>query len=171
MNHDTELRQFAEAVKSIAASLAKDCDAMLMKSKDQIPASQAGDPSVETHLKLPSLARTLYKARRARDDIAPERDLFQNPAWDILLDLYIAHSEDKYISVTSASLAANVPLTTALRWVWHLEQLDLIARKIDPSDRRRSFVSLTSTGLVMIERALTDTYSRFNAMFLQANPA
>lgn len=170
MNHDSDLKRFAATIKSIAASLANQCDDVLTGHSDPDPFGQNDYLSTSTPPTLPTLARMMYKARRARDDIAPEKDLFQDPAWDILLDLYIAHSEDKYISVTSASLAAGVPLTTALRWVWHLEQLHLISRQIDPSDRRRSFVSLTSAGLDMVEKALSDYYGRINAMFFQPHP-
>lgn len=166
MNHDSELEKFAALVKSVATSLASQCDDILPGQKDSANTAITGEAFGNGAPSLPLLARTLYKARRAREDIAPEKDLFQDPAWDILLDLYIAHSEDKFISVTSASLAAGVPLTTALRWVWHLEQLHLITRQVDPNDRRRSFVTLTDTGLVMVERALNDFNDRIGPMFV-----
>jgi hypothetical protein len=41
-------------------------------------------------------------------------DLFADPGWDILLDLYAARQEGKQVSVSSLCIAAAVPPTTAL---------------------------------------------------------
>lgn len=104
---------------------------------------------------LATFARKLYASRRERErkDILP--GLFSDPAWDILLDIFIAHAQDKYISITDAGLAGQVPATTALRWVWALESAKLIERKPDSNDKRRSFVLLTDAGLKYMRQVLT----------------
>ena len=40
-------------------------------------------------------ARKIYEDRRSRPSIFGNEELFGEPAWDILLDLYIAHVEGK----------------------------------------------------------------------------
>ena len=55
---------------------------------------------------LGTLARTLYAARRMRAKLFGDADLFAEPAWDILLDLYTAHCEGKLLPVTSACIGA-----------------------------------------------------------------
>jgi hypothetical protein len=84
-----------------------------------------------------------YKKRRARNEIFGVRNLFADPAWDILIDLFIAGEQGQAISVSSACIAADVPSTTALRWVGILENNGFISRHPDPTDRRRIFIALT----------------------------
>jgi len=101
------------------------------------------------------VAKYLYRFRRRRDDIFPKR-LFSDPAWDILLDLYISEVEGKKISITSACAASNVPLTTALRWIGVLEDRGLVIRYDDPTDNRRSFVRITGEVAYKITKLISD---------------
>lgn len=70
-------------------------------------------------------------------------DLFADPAWDMLLDLYASEIEKHDISVSSACLAAGVPNSTALGWLVKLEKRGLLTRLRDPADGRRTFLRLT----------------------------
>lgn len=99
-----------------------------------------------TDIALASLAEKIYQSRRDRDKRSPVSGLFQDPAWDILLDLFVAQARGKHISITSAATAGLVPPTTALRWVWALEEAKLVTRVSDGADKRRSFVVLTTSG-------------------------
>lgn len=74
-------------------------------------------------------------------------ELFADPAWDMLLDLYRAELDQHRVSVTSLCTASGVPTSTALRWLRALEEDGLIARRQDPLDGRRSFVALTTGGI------------------------
>jgi hypothetical protein len=38
-----------------------------------------------------------------------KRELFKDPAWDILLDLYVARADGRGISVSSACIASGAP--------------------------------------------------------------
>jgi len=88
------------------------------------------------------LVRRLLRARRDRARFLPS-DLFADPAWDMLLDLMAARLEGRQEPVSSLCIAANVPTTTALRWVRSLTDAGLIERQADPFDARRSYVRLT----------------------------
>lgn len=88
-------------------------------------------------------ARQHYKNRREREKLFGTPDLFGEPAWDMLIDLFIAAEEGKKISVSSLCLASAVPMTTALRWISILESRELIHRTADSLDARRSFLSLS----------------------------
>jgi len=79
-------------------------------------------------------------------------EMFGEPAWDMLLDLYLASGDGKSISVSSACIASRAPATTALRWLRRMEQLGLVARVNDDNDRRRVYVTITDAA----KRALTD---------------
>jgi DNA-binding MarR family transcriptional regulator len=102
------------------------------------------------------LARLIFKARRRRDEALDGLGLdFGEPAWDLLLDLFISYHEGRQISVSSACLAASVPPTTALRWIGHLGDVDLLVREPDPADRRRCHIRLTPRGIEAMEHYLS----------------
>jgi predicted transcriptional regulator len=87
-------------------------------------------------------AKTLLWERRQRGSVlAPE--LTGDPAWDMVLDLFVAEQARKQVAVTSLCYGSGVPSSTALRWVAVLVERDMITRENDPSDGRRVNVSLT----------------------------
>lgn len=107
----------------------------------------AGDPvSVECGPR----ARSEIQGRAARAQFF-KASLFSDPAWDILLELFAAEQEGRRVSISAAGLTAEIPLTTALRWINALEREDLVERAADPTDARRTFLKLTGKGL----RAMT----------------
>ncbi|MDP9423686.1 MAG: MarR family winged helix-turn-helix transcriptional regulator [Pseudomonadota bacterium] len=95
----------------------------------------ASQPVTEEHV------QAILKLRRSRDRFF-EAELFADPAWDILLELYAAELGQRRTSVSSLCVGAAVPATTALRWIKTLEDKGLIQRAADPMDRRRVFVWL-----------------------------
>lgn len=97
-----------------------------------------------------AFARETYNLRRRRARFLPA-DLFGEPTWDILLDLYVATCENRSVPTTSACIGAHVPPTTALRWLRILEARGLVEREEDGSDGRRTFVRLSEQGLAAIE--------------------
>ena len=99
-------------------------------------------PAVASPANEPGLIRPAIRARRMRDQIVGE-GLFEDPAWDMLLDLFAAHLERAQVSVSSLCIAAAVAPTTALRWIGKLTSAGLIERHPDPFDRRRVFMALT----------------------------
>lgn len=92
------------------------------------------------------LARQTYDDRRRRNKIFQSDELFGEPAWDILLDLFIAAKERRRVSVTSACIGSAVPSTTALRWISILERQGFLSREADPGDARRVYVRLSPRG-------------------------
>lgn len=92
------------------------------------------------------LVRAIQAWRRDRAAIFPA-ELFSDPAWDILLELYALHLEQQRTSVSSVCAASAVPASTALRWITKLEHEGLIVRSEDPLDARRSWIALSSDGV------------------------
>ncbi|MFO1087120.1 MAG: response regulator [Reyranellaceae bacterium] len=79
-------------------------------------------------------------------------ELFSDPNWEMLLDLYAGAIEHQDVTVTSLGAASGVPLTTALRRMETLQSHGLIQRLEDKGDRRRTIVKLTDDGLNAVER-------------------
>lgn len=107
----------------------------------------------------PRLITNLQKLRRMRAGYL-QTDLFADPAWDILLELYVARLKHQQISVTSLCLAAEVPATTAQRWIALMVERGMLERRNDPDDRRRCFVSLAEP----VARQLTRYFAEAGAM-------
>ncbi|WP_407699082.1 transcriptional regulator, SarA/Rot family [Sphingopyxis solisilvae] len=86
-------------------------------------------------------------ARRRRRDARFGGALFADPAWDMLLDLFVHHHRGKQVSSHSLCIAAAVPQTTALRWIGKLRSAGLVTRVRSREDQRVVHVLLTEQGL------------------------
>jgi hypothetical protein len=86
--------------------------------------------------------RAVIRARRLRGQYFAT-ELFADPAWDMLLDLFAASLERQRVSVSSLCIAAAVPPTTALRWIGTMHEAGLFGRQADPGDRRRAYIVLS----------------------------
>jgi DNA-binding MarR family transcriptional regulator len=81
-------------------------------------------------------------------------DLFPDPAWEMLLDLYINENHRPRVAVSSLCIAAKVPPTTALRWIDRLVTAQFLCRADDACDGRRVLLGLTAEGRRCVEAAL-----------------
>lgn len=96
------------------------------------------------------LAREKIRERRWREQFLAA-DLFADPAWDMLLDLYAAFYERRQVSVSSLCIAAAVPATTALRWIKTMTDAGLFERSVDPDDARRVFIDISEKGRIAMD--------------------
>ncbi len=150
----TRMRRFHEEVARIADSLSRLTRSEVLerpggvRNESTAFRMDSADDTVETDAVE---IRRVIRARRMRADYF-EGDLFADPAWDMLLDLYAAELEHRQISVSSLCIAAAVPPTTALRWIGTLNEAGLFDRKADPSDRRRAYIALSESARRGMER-------------------
>jgi DNA-binding MarR family transcriptional regulator len=93
----------------------------------------------------------IIQARRLRDRYF-DPDLFADPAWSMLLDLYRAHLAQHRLCITSLCHGSGAPVSTAIRWLSALEQRGLTVRFRDPLDGRRYFIELTPEGIDAMAR-------------------
>lgn len=90
------------------------------------------------------LVKRLYGIRRLRDQVfGGTAEVFRDPAWDLMLDLFAARLEGRRTSISSAALVACIPQTTAIRLVDHLVARGMLRRIPDEHDGRRCFLELT----------------------------
>ncbi len=147
----------ADELMAIAARLRGAAEGAPPAADAEIPSQSRPPRSARSSL---ALARKTYALRRKRAAIFGNPDLFGEPAWDILLDLFIAEAEGKSVSVSSACIGSAAPSTTGLRWLGVLASEGLVVRENDPEDHRRVMVRLTATGQAAMERffeALVET--------------
>lgn len=100
-------------------------------------------------------ARDTLANRRRRQDIFG-RAMFGEPAWEMLLLLYITEPGPRQ-SISRLADESGASRTTALRWIDYLEGQGLIRREAHPNDRRVAFVQLTEKGRESIELYLSET--------------
>lgn len=88
------------------------------------------------------LVEEILRSRRRRDYIFGA-NLFGEPAWDILLSLFLAEQQQIRTTISDACRASASPQTTGLRWIRVLEEQGWIARECDRLDGRRVYLTLT----------------------------
>jgi len=148
------LRRLNEEVARIADALARLTRGELAEEEEDI-ARRGGIREPEMGYRGPeepapeiegSEIRAVIRARRLRSQFFAA-DLFADPAWDMLLDLFAASLEKRRVSVSSLCIAAAVPPTTALRWIGTMHDAGLFSREADPGDRRRAYIVLSEKAL------------------------
>jgi hypothetical protein len=101
-------------------------------------------------------ARRHYRLRRIRDqEFGPA--LFGEPAWDLLLDLYIAASDLRLVSVMSASIAASESTQDIARWLTLLEEQGLVERFYSCTEASCAIVTLSQKAFDQMTRFLNES--------------
>jgi hypothetical protein len=98
-----------------------------------------------------ALVKSIILGRRLRGKFF-DAALFADPAWDILLDLYLATLEQRRVSVSSLCIAASVPSTTGLRYIGTLVQRGMVVRTQNHLDHRVVYVELADATLEAMRR-------------------
>lgn len=87
-------------------------------------------------------ARIAILLRHRRKDYF-DHDLFADPAWDMLLHLFVAYEEQATISIGNCCAATTVPEVAAMRWVEVLEERGLLTIFDDAGDPEHRIVRMT----------------------------
>lgn len=161
LRRSTELRFMAAKMIHVAAELeCIDQESVLPEKPGRRRPSRNHWSELNKTLYL-QRAIELYKNRRIRGKFF-RTDIFGEPAWDMMLDLFINRMQNKQISVSSACLASNVPATTGLRWLKQLESCGLIERVGKTDDQRVVWVKLS-------DDAMEGMFAYFEECFRRAN--
>ncbi len=105
----------------------------------------------------------LIEITKRRSRLVSAANLFADPAWFILLDLFVRQHQGLKTSVSSACHASFSPVTTALRHIAILTERNIIQRQYDPVDHRRVYLELTDETNEEIQRILlTDDYTELS---------
>jgi hypothetical protein len=104
-------------------------------------------------------AKSAYDERRRRLQYLPG-ELLGEPAWDMLLDLFIRTCTGQRTSVTAACIGSGAPVTTGLRYVDQLTREGFIQRHTDRADARRSWLTLSASTVETMTRYLLGAENR-----------
>lgn len=100
------------------------------------------------------IARGIYHFRREREKHIS--GIFGEPAWDILLELFINRCKNSNVTVKAVQISSNVPPTTSLRWIRILEKEGLLEKDRDAFDSRVRLVKLTDHGFSLMKLILSE---------------
>ncbi len=88
-------------------------------------------------------ARRTARRRLLRRQLLGAEALFGEPAWDMLIELFIHQREGKPLATSSLCVGTELSMSSALRLVQRMIDADLLVRKIDAEDRRRHNIYLS----------------------------
>jgi hypothetical protein len=111
-------------------------------------APDAADPG-EARARARALAERVYAERRRRDALFPPA-LFGEPAWDLLLAMFIARERGQAMILCRAYKAAGVSDTTGRRLLDRMEEEGLITRRRAPRSRKMRIVELTDRSIDLL---------------------
>lgn len=101
---------------------------------------------------LVARAKTILRVRRSRERLMG-RAMIGEPAFDLFLSLYV-NSGAGEISLTRLARSANVPYSSAVRWISYLADKGFVVRCHSESDRRTVSVRLTRSGQAVLDEFL-----------------
>lgn len=133
--------------------------AMLNAAAARAPASTStgikGDIMDQARLARVEAARVL-KLLRQRERVLGTK-LFADPAWNIMLDLFVRRIDEHVTSVSSACIASGVPATTALRHIAILIENGFVVKNPSLTDQRVQYITLNDEGVRKMVDVLTLT--------------
>ena len=97
---------------------------------------------------------TICLPRPAVEHFSPA--MFGEPAWDLLLALYVSQADVPAPAVSNLAKTAGIAITTAFRWIDYLEEKRLIERQRSSDDGRALSVILSKDGRTRLEAYFAD---------------
>lgn len=82
-------------------------------------------------------ARATIRRRLLRRQLLGAPDLFGEPAWDMILDLFVHEDDRKPMAMSSICVSAGIPFSSAMRLAQKLCDADILQRVPDTFDGRR----------------------------------
>jgi DNA-binding MarR family transcriptional regulator len=73
-------------------------------------------------------------------------ELFSDPAWGMLLELFHAEIGNRQVSLRRLCKASAASTPCAIRWLKALEDRELVSRQADPLNSGNEFLELTPKG-------------------------
>jgi len=144
------IRDFSAKLGSIAGEFGARADQIISSGRAVGEIAPADGPP-----DLVARARNIMASRKARRKFFPA-DLFHEPAWEMLMALFIVYENEHTMNVKTLVSCSDAPATTSQRWIDHLHKSGLIDRVTDTIDRRRIDISLSDRGYDAMTKYLKD---------------
>lgn len=106
--------------------------------------------------------RSVLSARRGRESIFGW-NLFSDPAWDVLLELYAAQFANRTASASELASVIGAPRSVIARWITTLVDAGLVAPAAERTENEPT-VTLTDNGAAKMARLMHQWSSAFFAI-------
>lgn len=144
MNAPPRPRTDAEDLHELAAALKQAAIRAEAKVHRPVPSIGESQPPYV-------VAGDLIRERQLRSATFPDiAGITGEPAWEVLLFVFIAEQDGVDVSIGELANWTRCPGTTMLRYLKHLEEVGLIARRHDHLDLRRVHIELTATSRALM---------------------
>ena len=165
-SNDDKFRDLNAEVERISQTLQRLQSRFGAQEAGRAASGTAAPPLVAAPLIPEHLVRWAAAWQRAnvKRNARFEHRLFLDPAWSILLDLYIQQGRHRRVGVSAVAGLDDIPQTTLLRWLTLLAEKGLIERSKDQRDGRRSFIKLSPDGIKLVSLALQDAIDQFEVV-------
>ncbi|HET9398776.1 MAG TPA: MarR family transcriptional regulator [Sphingomicrobium sp.] len=114
---------------------------------------------LELPLALVQFAKRIKAIRDSRGSLL-DSSLFGEPAWNMLLALYVAAGERYALSISALSAESGTPATTAARAINRLLELKMVRRVPNPSDNRSAYIELTHGTIAKLTELLDNARNK-----------
>lgn len=149
LNHDRE--RGAAIVTDAHVDLRSDGPSLIFDVAD-VDLHGETKPKRSSRIVLLEQARAEVARRKDRRALLGSFGILGDPAWDMLLELYISDVSGARLYASVVGAEAGIPQSTALRWIAVLEKDGLVRRRDDVFDKRRQWVGLTPTARKTLDR-------------------
>lgn len=105
---------------------------------------RSGSPRDDDHSQAIAVrnAEATVRRRMLRKQLLRGSDHFGEPAWDILLDLFIHEAKGQSLSMSALCVTAGIPMSSAMKLIQRMCDDGVLERTPDTTDGRRSLVSI-----------------------------
>jgi DNA repair protein RadC len=87
-------------------------------------------------------AEAIVRRRIVRREVVGSAELFGEPAWDMLLDLFIHEGRGQQLSMSSLCATAGIPASSAMKLAQRLCEAGILERTPDIFDGRRTLMKI-----------------------------
>lgn len=115
--------------------------------------AQSGPTYSPTNVNLARGAYAILQRRSRRYDEFSSV-IFEETAWEMLLELYVRYHTGSSSTVAQLQRTSGNAPSTASRWLGHLEKQGLVVRQAHPVDSTTAFVELTDAAREALDRYL-----------------
>lgn len=146
-------RKFVEVLRDQARAIWKAADSLERHfvSNGMIEPEDAPKPDYSEVVKANLYAvERILESRRKRDQCLPP-EVFGEPGWELLLNLYREAALGREITITKASYSGGCPPSTALRMIDTLQQFGLV-EKHKSNKSRKVVVRISAVGIEGLNR-------------------
>lgn len=115
----------------------------------------------DARTQLQARAQAIFAERGRRSQFF-SKSVFGEPAWEMLVTLYIM--DGRRVTVGKLVTMIDAPQTTALRWLQYLERKRYVARRSDPDDKRVVCIELLEEGRQRLDAYFSTLPEGFSAL-------